>query len=591
MQSLYLKGQVFEKLYQRDSIIHQIENAHESYASGIKALNEVKRDYKSERDRQRNIEQLKKIYRSGIKTSYLLFELTQKDSYFQNAFTYAESYLSNRLLEDLNRNLAIQQTNIPDSLLLKLSNLRQQESFLMSEIALLKDEKSSQDSTRMETYRFSLTENQNAYNSTLRHLELNFPGFFKINYDANVVSVSKIKNKLCPSEALIEYFITDDAMYAFSISKDQSAFLKLPLPDTSDIRSFKTLIRNRSESNVEVVSKFKTVSHLVYLQLLNKPLAAFDDGRINKLYIIPDGELNFIPFELLVAEDNQNNRDDFGTIPYLIKDYNISYAHSSSVLYHQSEKRVFGKAFFKAYAPSYSLQENSGTKSYKRGDQWNELAFNESEAKKLNDYFEGKVYSSTEATEKSFINNHQAAILHMAMHANVDMENPQLSKLVFSPVNDSVYDNYLHSFEIYNLDINAQLTVLSACNTGSGSLENGEGVMSLARAFTYAGSKSVVMSHWQVDDQSTNELMSAFYKHLSSGKSKSKSLQLAKVDYLKSASPNKLHPFFWSAFVMIGDDQPIISENDSPPWLYLLIVVPGVYFISLMYIKVKRMVK
>lgn len=593
VQSLYLKGQVFEKLYQHDSIITQIENAHKSYVSGINALNEVKRAYKSKRDRQSNIEQLKKTYRSGIRTSYLLHGLTGEDRYLQNAFAYAESYLSNQLLEDLNRNLAIQQTNIPDSLLLKLSNLRQQESFLMSKIALLQEGLTTdwQDSVKLETYRFSLAENKNAYNSILRHLEANFPGFYGANYDTKLVSVSKIRNKLKPSEALIEYFTTDDAVFVFCISKGQSAFLKLPVLDTSSIRSFKSQMQQARQSDIASATRFREVSKRVYDQVLHKALTAIDNDTIDKLYIIPDGELNLIPFELFISSNQEGSGEGFGSLPYLIKEYTISYAHSSSVLYHQGEKSLSDNVYFKAFAPSYNLEKNNNHKSYKRGDSWSELAFNEAEAKRLSDYFPGRVFTAINATEKSFVNNHDGAtILHMAMHANVDMGNPQLSKLVFSAVNDSIFDNYLHSFEIYNMDINTQLTVLSACHTGAGSLANGEGVMSLARAFTYAGSQAVMMSHWQVDDQSSNDLMNAFYKHLSEGQSKSKALQLAKIDYLKTASPNKQHPFFWSAFVMIGDDQPIGTTGDLP-WHYLLIVIPGIYFVALMYIKVKKVVR
>ncbi|MEL6561802.1 MAG: CHAT domain-containing protein, partial [Bacteroidota bacterium] len=593
VQSLYLKGQIFEKLYQRNSINTHIERAHKSYLSGIKALNEVKRAYKSERDRQNNIEQLKKIYRSGIRTSHVLYELTGEDRYLQNAFSFAESYLSNQLLEDLSRNLSIQQTNIPDSLLLQLRNLRLQESHLMSEIAILKGMrvKSQEDSTMLETYLFTLTENKNAYNTALRYLELNFPEFYGVNYDAKLVSIDKIRNKLSPSEALIEYFITEDAVFVFSISRDQAAFLKLPVPDIENILLFKSLMQEADNSDIESATRFREVSRRVYDQVLHKALTAIDNDAINKLYIIPDGELNLIPFELFMTSKTEDSNEDFGSLPYLIKDFNISYAHSSSVLFHQSERSPSGNVYFKAFAPSYNPEKNSAHKSYKRGDAWSELAFNEAEAKKLSDYFQGRVFTTSSATEKSFVQNHKGAtILHMAMHANVDMENPQLSKLVFSAVNDSIFDNYLHSFEIYNMDINTQLTVLSACRTGAGNLANGEGVMSLARAFTYAGSRAVIMSHWQVDDQSTNELMNAFYKHLSEGQSKSKALQLAKIDYLKTASPNKQHPFFWSAFVMIGDDQPIGTTGDMP-WHYLLIVIPGIYFIGLMYFKVKKVVR
>jgi len=192
---------------------------------------------------------------------------------------------------------------------------------------------------------------------------------------------------------------------------------------------------------------------------------------------------------------------------------------------------------------------------------------------------DGKVFKENQANEKNFVKNlENHDIIHLAMHAFLDEENPRNSKLVFTPDLDTTYDNFLHSYELYNMDIKSQLTVLSACNTGNGSFTGGEGVMSLARAFTYAGSESVVMSHWMVDDQSSKELMNHFYHFLSQGFQKDEALRQAKIKYLDSASPNKSHPFFWGAFVLIGNTSSIIKEN-SFEWLFYGIIIFGIVLI------------
>ena len=120
-------------------------------------------------------------------------------------------------------------------------------------------------------------------------------------------------------------------------------------------------------------------------------------------------------------------------------------------------------------------------------------------------------------------------------------------------------DGILHAYEVYNLRLNADLAVLSACNTGRGKLAKGEGIISMARAFKYAGCNNVLMSLWQADDLSTREIMTGFYERLKKGDGKAAALRQAKLDYL-AASP-RTHPFFWGAFILIGDNTELQSEN------------------------------
>jgi len=191
-------------------------------------------------------------------------------------------------------------------------------------------------------------------------------------------------------------------------------------------------------------------------------------------------------------------------------------------------------------------------------DGFEELKYNKEEADAIGKYFDSEVIKGNEATEKVFLEKFKNFdILHFAMHALVDNEESDNSKLVFTHENDSVNDSFLHSFELYNMNMNPRLAVLSACNSGLGELKGGEGVMSLARAFTYAGAESVVMSHWRVNDQSSRDIMESFYKYLSQGENKDQALRLAKIEYLESAPANSQHPFHWNNFVVYGDVSPI----------------------------------
>ena len=156
---------------------------------------------------------------------------------------------------------------------------------------------------------------------------------------------------------------------------------------------------------------------------------------------------------------------------------------------------------------------------------------------------------------------------------------PLHSMLAFTNMDeaqDSTEDNRLYAYEIYNLKLNAQMAVLSACNTGVGKMQKGEGMMSLARGFIYAGCPSIIMTLWQVADQSSSKLMAYFYKYLKKGKSKPEAMRLAKIDYLKTADDITSNPYFWSGFVVLGDSSPVYKKSGVAYWISIIILFIGV---------------
>ena len=230
-----------------------------------------------------------------------------------------------------------------------------------------------------------------------------------------------------------------------------------------------------------------------------------------------------------------------------------------------------------AVAPSYAKILNDTVQLAKLGkfrDGFEELRYNKEEVDGIGQYYDGEILKGDDATEEAFSKKFQQYdILHLAMHALVDNDDSEKSRLVFTPQEDSIYDSYLHNFELYNLNMNPKLAVLSACNTGYGSLESGEGVMSLARAFTYAGAESVVMSHWRVDDEASSIIMKSFFKYLSEGNQKDEALRLAKLEYLKGAPAYAQHPFHWNNFVVIGDVSALTPVRSwyQNWWVYVIV--------------------
>jgi CHAT domain-containing protein len=210
-----------------------------------------------------------------------------------------------------------------------------------------------------------------------------------------------------------------------------------------------------------------------------------------------------------------------------------------------------------------------------------ELPFALQEAKYVAKIPGGKHYLNHEASEtryKSEAANY--SIIHLAMHTIVNDQNPMNSALVFAQVKDSLNDGMLYTYEVYGIPLRAKMIVLSSCNTGSGTLSSGEGILSLARGFLYSGSQSVVMSLWKIEDRSGTDIIKMFYDNLEKGMSKSKALKKARYEYLKNTSQLRSHPYFWSTLVVFGDTTPVFF-----PWkifviccLLSVIVVLSLFF-------------
>jgi len=188
-----------------------------------------------------------------------------------------------------------------------------------------------------------------------------------------------------------------------------------------------------------------------------------------------------------------------------------------------------------------------------------------------------KSFSGKEATEKQFREYcGKYDILHLAMHTLINDSLPMLSRLAFyQESNDSINnDGWLTTADIYYLHLRAKMVVLSACKSGSGNLKTGEGIISLARGFSYAGCPSVLMSLWDVEDRSATRIMKTYYRNLRLGKTKDRALQEAKISYLKEADPMTSHPHLWMGMITIGNPEPLFHGKEK----YFLILIVIILF-------------
>jgi CHAT domain-containing protein len=263
----------------------------------------------------------------------------------------------------------------------------------------------------------------------------------------------------------------------------------------------------------------------------------------------------------------------------LLYDYAVSYSYSST-LFQQvyAENQARGKKKLAAFAPEYS--KNTAIHLSDDGRVITRQKYRKNlypipgvleEIEEISKIAVIDIFTGQEASETTFRRvAGKYDLLHLAMHTVVDNNNPMFSKLIFSDTPDSTNDGLLNTFEIFGLRLRARMVVLSACSTGEGDYSNGEGVMSLARGFVYAGSPSLIMTMWEIEDKTSILLMKRFYQNLFKGQNKAKALQEAKIEFIRQAKPENTHPFFWSSYVVLGNTRSIAWKPGS---IILLVIV------------------
>jgi len=203
-----------------------------------------------------------------------------------------------------------------------------------------------------------------------------------------------------------------------------------------------------------------------------------------------------------------------------------------------------------------------------------DLQFARMEAEYVTKLTGGKLYINNGAKESVFkAEAGKYDIIHLAMHTVLNDQYPMYSKMLFYQGNDSTEDGNLNTYEVYGVPLRAKMVILSSCNTGTGILHSGEGILSLARGFIYSGSQSVIMSMWEIEDRSGAEIVKNYYKYLKRGATKSNALRKARLEYLENADMLRSHPYFWSSLVVYGNNAPLYHS------VKLVIIVTSALFL------------
>ncbi len=507
-----------------------------SVNTGLETLDLLKPSFKSQIDKLSLIEDMFTLFETGIETGHNLYEMSQKEEYIDTVFEYFEKSKSSILLDALLNSKATEFSRIPNNLIEKEKQLKTQISHFEKELF-----ESGTDSDEKSDAIFALKQE---HKGLVEVFESEYPSYYKLRYDTKVKSLAAVQEKLLDGEVFISFFYGYDAIYAILATNKNKKINKIPTSPNLEktIREVHQMLGN-SKSNLADLNK---KSFLLYNELI-RPIVG--EIKAKKLIIVPDGLLNYVPFGSLNTQANGKR--------YLIQDMSISYANSAT-LWSQLKERKIENSYVLAFAPSFDSNISSDDV---RSNILGGLPHNKTEVKKIMTSFNGKSLIDDNASLDNFISStSDHSVFHFATHAVFDDVNPEYSYLAFSPSETAT--DLLFVKDLYNLQINAGMVTLSACESGIGELKLGEGFLSLARGFFYSGASSITSTLWKVNDASTATLMDSFYKNLSDGDSKDVALQKSQISFLESNRENGLsHPYHWSGFIISGNAEPLIAPN------------------------------
>lgn len=520
-------------------------------------------------------------FQNLIETAFDTYSATNNHEFIELAFQSAERIKSSSVFDKLSNESALENSLIPDSLIQMEKRFNNTIS-IFSEKLFEENSEDAPDTTKINNYNTKIFEASRKREELNRYLESEYSDYYELKYSASLLSISEIQHKLAHNEIILEYILNEKdsltELYTFVISKNRFDLIKQDVGGDF-LKSIESVFHFMSDREYILTTnreskKFCVSSNQLYKKLI---LPFVDEIQNKKITIVPDGKLSYIAFDgLLQNLPDTSKIIQFNKLDYLIKKFTINYSNSSNLLFKNSSstKKIFNKAI--AFAPEYQSD------TFEIANQkivLIPLPGAQKEVEDISKIINTKVFKGTEATEINFRNNTENYdILHLAMHAYINDSLPGFSRLAFSLDTSNVAnsDGWLNTADIYNLNINAKLTVLSACNTGSGQLKKGEGIMSLARGFFYAGCPAIIMSLWEVEDQSGTQIMGSFYKNLKKGKAKDESLRQAKLEYLENSNSRRAHPHYWLGYINIGDNSPLYKSYDFYFFSLLILALIGI---------------
>lgn len=498
------------------------------------------------------------IYEDIVERLFESQAILPEDTVYSLVFRYFESSKSRSLSDALAQAEQTKKITAKDSLFNIHTELRQ--ALLAVQDNINYELEKSPSSSEISALRAEMVNIDRRIQNCKRAIEEKYPGYFNVKYGDTTPALQEVRRILKDRDQVaLEYFWGSKSVYALAISTDKMWVQKIGSPDSLAV-AITGLVRHFDENTSGIImdnyQKFVLNAHLLYRKLVS-PFASILNGH-ERLLIIPDGPINQVPFEILLGTPAIAKTIDYRSLNYLIKEFSIGYAYSSAMVMRENENPVRTPSLLavgytgdsRLRAPQPELEEIFGA---------------EEELEALAERFEGgKFLVGADATEANFKSlSSEYDIIHLAIHGRGDIQRDFSSTLYFRAKYDSLDDGELHDYELYGLKLKALMAVLSACETGLGRGYKGEGMISMASAFTYSGCRNILMSLWKVNDNASNILMDDFYDQLLKGRTIDDALRQAKLDYLKSTDELTADPKIWAPLVAYGSLERIFPKSNN----------------------------
>lgn len=503
-----------------------------------------------------NTEQSKLFWiEKGVDSYVLAVEVCYHLKQPEEAFYFMEKNKALLLQENIKMHQAKLELAIPKA-------IQKREYQLHYELVSL--EKLFQQNSTNSVIKKKYTRKQKAFETFMDSISRTYPDYVRIKKGIETVSIQNAVHQLSKNECFVSYILSESKGFGLFCTHQEQLFFEIHnvVAFQEKLSALKQYMQQPILNKLET-KEFQNLGYEVFTTLF--PFKeAFSKINNKQIYVIADDALLDLPFEALIVGKNKSVADS-----YLIHFAAVSYLPSFSVF-----EKIKGNQ--KPPSKKLLLFHPNQFNKYNLPD----LVASNEVMQSLDTYSSSDIMIGAAATKEQFY-DHSAnyEILHLNTHAGIDSITAT-PWILFE-------ESKLYLDELYGIPNQASLVILDACKTNDGTIASGEGILSLSRGFFYNGSKSVMASLWNVNEKAGNDIITSFYSFLHEGKSKSKALQLAKLNYLKKHQLSETLPYYWASFTLTGSTTPIALTHTTPWALYVLSVL--IALIALYFAKKKHL--
>ncbi|MBL0232644.1 MAG: CHAT domain-containing protein [Chitinophagaceae bacterium] len=550
--TLVAKADAGKALYDQTKDEHYLVSSLSSFRSAFRLADHVERTYNSDEARL-FLQKIKyAVHNRPIETGLHLFQLTRKKEYLEDVYNFDQQNKASVL--SLNRWEKKLRSSNPS-----LNQLYRQEESLKSLITRFTIRLGLPSDGAGQVYLIGVIRDKEIELNNVQEAIKKQAGATTVINSGQIPSIHDLQGNLDNKTAILSYHLSETALVILLIEGNKFDYKYVPI-DSGFLTELSSFQRNLNQ--VDNGSRYEGHGKALYLfNKLIRPVIS-ELSQTKRLIIIPDDELSYLPFEAL--EDDHGN--------YLLQLFSVQYQYASSVIGIEKKGASLNRIISFAPFASRSFKDSSGKTI-------SALPWSSTETINL----DAELYADSLATKTRFLKMAgHFPVIHLATHAAANNSDPMLSSILFYP---GEKDHGLTVREIYDLDLDStNLIVLSACETADGKLEKGEGLLSLSRAFAYAGCPNIIASLWKAEDKTTAYISQRLYFYLSRDYKKDEALQMAKIDLInnKEIEGRFKSPRYWAHLMLVGEYEP---HHKRKQWSGVAI---GIMILLLGYVAIRR---